>query len=79
MTHRIGPIHPENGQPARFLQVYFLDSSMVLRDDYRQDLNASTIAMLRELQRTHNTLLRDVLRVYDEISMNRQHDNNFIL
>jgi hypothetical protein len=76
MSHRIGPIHPETGQPARFLQVYFLgDSSMQPRDDYFTDLNPELIRELRGLQREYNVLLRNLMRVYDEIQTNDDNDN----
>ena len=76
ISHRIGPIHPETEQPARFLQVYFLgDSSMQPRDDYFTDLNPELIRELRGLQRAHNVLLRNLMRVYDEIQTNDDNDN----
>ena len=76
MSHRIGPLHPETGDPARFLQVYFLgDSSMVSRDDYFTDLDEELLQELRELQTLHNELLRDLMRVYDEMQSNQQYDN----
>ena len=76
MSHRIGPIHPETGQPARFLQVYFLgDSSMQPRDDYFTDLDQELIRELRGLQRSYNVLLRNLMRVYDEIQTNEDNDN----
>jgi Helitron helicase-like domain at N-terminus len=75
MSHRIGPIHPEIGVPARFLQVYFLgDSSMIPRDDYFADLNQELLAELRGLQSTHNQLLRNLIRIYDEVQANNNMD-----
>ena len=76
MSHRIGPIHAETGQPARFLQVYFLgDLSMQPRDDYFTDLNQELVRELRGLQGTYNVLLRNLMRVYDEIHTYEEDDN----
>ena len=45
------------------------------RDDYFTDLDQELIRELRGLQRAHNILLRNLMRVYDEIQTNEDNDN----
>ena len=45
---------------------------MIPRDDYYGDLNVELLTTLRNLQNTHNVLLRNLRRVYDDVTTEDQ-------
>ena len=74
ISHRMGSLIPEEGAPARYLEMYFLgDPLMTMQHgDYFQDLDQAIVEQLRILQATHNVLLRNMLTVYNSVN----NDNN---
>ena len=48
---------------------------MIPRDDYYGDLNVELLTTLRNLQNTHNVLLRNLRRVYDDVTTEDQDSN----